>query len=188
MSYNKLFRHCFFGTAFFLSFMANVSGQTVINRSASITIPSLALVDIEPNSNTINLSYSNPSEAGSPMDVSGAVDNTKWLNYSSSNAISVTRAITVQISSGTIGSGLNLNLVASAYSGSGNGVSFATSAGSKVLSGTPQIILTGLSSCFTGNGSGNGHLLTFSLTVSNYGNIKFANSSALVITYTMVDL
>jgi len=161
--------------------------QTVINRSTSITIPSIALLDIEPSSSTISLSFIPPAEAGLAMDVSGGADNSKWLNYSSANSVSVSRAISVQISSGTLGSGLNLTLIASSYTGSGSGT-FATSAGSKVLSSTPQVLLTGLSSCFTGNGSGNGHLLTYTLGIANYGNIRFANNSSLVITYTMVDL
>jgi hypothetical protein len=142
-------------------------------------------MDIEPNNNLIQLSITAPVEAG--LAAQGNTDNTKWLNYTcclkSSDA---DRFITVSIGSGIVPVGLRLSLTASSYSGSGAGT-LGTSSGTLTLSTTDQTLISGIRGAYTGNGTGNGHRLTYQLEITNYSQLNFDNSTTIQIVYTIVD-
>jgi hypothetical protein len=156
-------------------------------NSASITLPNVVLLDIEPSASTIYLNFEQPTEAGSATVTSSATDNSKWLNYTSANATSTTRKITVQISSGSTPNGTVIDLTASSYSGSGDGVSLGTPGATLQLSGTSQNLITNISSCYTGDGQNNGHRLTYTFRITDYANIKTVIAGSMVINYTIVD-
>ena len=154
---------------------------------AMVTIPTVALMDIEPSSSGINLSFDQPTEAGLPTNSSNATDNSKWLNYTSANSSSSTRKITVQISSGNSPTGTVIDLTAAAYSGNGAGVSFGTPNTTIQLNTSVQDLITNISSCFTGDGQFNGHCLTYSFRIVNYVAIKTVIAGTMVINYTLID-
>ena len=160
----------------------SLSGNT-----ATVTIPSVALVDIEPSSGSISLVLTQPTEAGQTMTNSSATNNSKWINYSSSNSTAVTRKITVQITSGSVPSGLVIDLTASSYSGSGVGGTFGSPGSTIQINTSAQNLITGISSCHTGDGTSNGHQLTYTMRITNYANVKTVTSGTLLVNYTLMD-
>lgn len=171
------------------SFWAPVFGQvSTSSSSVSLTIPAIALLDIEPNVAPITLTFAAPTQAGLPLTVSSASSNsTKWLNYSSAiNAGGTTRTISAQVTSGTIPAGVSLRVQAGTYTGTGAGT-LGTPAGLVTLGPTAQTVVSGIGRCYTGNGGNRGHLLTYSMIISNYDLLNFSQSTNLQITYTISD-
>ena len=151
-------------------------------------IPEISLMDIEPNRSTITLALDAPTEAGSPLTaIADGTDNSKWINYSSSLApATLAKSITAQITGGTLPGGISLSLQASAYAGSGDGVT-GTSAGSITLSGVAQSIITGIGGAYTGNGAGNGHQLTYTLSITDHNALDFDESTTVEVTFTITN-
>ncbi len=152
-----------------------------------LSIPNVTLMDIEPGSGSIGLALSQPTEAGMPTINYSTTNNTKWINYTSCNTASVNRKISVAIASGTIPSGTVLDLTASAYSGNGKGGTFGAPSLTIQLSNSSQTLINGISSCYTGDGSDNGHCLTYNWRVVNYGQLKTTSASNLILNFTMTD-
>ena len=158
----------------------------------TITIPEVALLDIEPaGSNSITLGPSAPTEAGDPLDFSASTNTSLWMNYSSivGSSTEPSRDVTVAITSGTVPSGMSLTVEAAADAGNGGG-NVGTPWAQVTLSSTAQTIVTGVGSCYTGDGVNNGHQLTYSLSLSapsNYGDLDFDDATTLTVTYTLSD-
>lgn len=152
-----------------------------------VTIPNVALMDIEPSSGGINLTFEQPVEAGQPTVTTSATDNSKWLNYTSANSSNNSRKITVQISSGATPAGTVIDLKASAYSGSGAGVCLGIPGSTIQLTGNVQDLITNISSCYTGDGERNGHNLTYTFRITDYIAIKTVIGGTMVINYTLID-
>ncbi len=157
-------------------------------HDVSMTLPEVALLDIEPDNSSIVLYLSPPLEGGDPVIVAtGGTDHSKWLNYTSAISPSGTyRTVTAQITSGAVPSGLELSLQALAYSGSGAG-HLGTPTGSIVLSNVAQNIITGIGGAYTGNGSFQGHELDYSLTLLNHASLDFDEAATIEITFTITD-
>ncbi len=152
------------------------------------SIPEVALIDIESNSgNNINFTIIPSNESGSSMVVNETSEEQLWINYSSALASSkTTRTIVAEIAQGNLPRGVTLYLEASSYTGSGNGELGQPT--SKVsLSSQPVPIITGVGSCFTGDGVNNGHLLTFSVEVEDYSLLKPSEQSFFTVLYTITD-
>ncbi|HOZ85005.1 MAG TPA: hypothetical protein PK191_05910 [Niabella sp.] len=151
------------------------------HRTVSITLPTVALLDIHP-SGSINLKFSAPTEAGNPLV--NPSNNTKWLNYTSAVTAGTSRTVTAQLNQ-TI-PGVAIRVQAAAASGSGGGIR-GVSAGLVTIGTSPSIILSGIGGAFTGNDVNNGHQLTISLAPGNYANLS-AQTNSVVITYTLSDI
>jgi hypothetical protein len=176
------------GSLILLFSFSNIFGQTVANRTVSFTLPEVVLLDIEPGgSSSISLTLTVNPESGLPVSVTSATNSTLWINYSSCIPVGGNnRTITANVSSGTIPSGINIVLSAAAYSGIGEGT-FGTSSGSINLSGTPQVIVSGIGGCYTGDGINNGHLLNYSVNVSSFQNLQHNQSTTLQVAFTLTD-
>jgi hypothetical protein len=157
--------------------------------NVSISIPPVALIDIEPAiENSIHFSIVPSAESGaSPQVRKTSSGESLWINYSSAlqNAQS-RRSIVAEISEGILPEGISLNVEASRFQGKGKG-QLGQSTGKVSLSNQPQTIITGVGNCFTGDGQNNGHLLTFSIEVSDYAKISTADEVAFTILYTLND-
>ena len=157
------------------------------SHSISIEIPEVALLDLE-GTTSITLAPTEPTEAGEALDFSTATDNNVWVNYSSIVATGNTRTVTAAITSGSVPTGMNLKVTAGSFSGSGKGT-HGSSASQITLSGSEQNVITGIGSCYTGNGSSNGHNLTYQLDLvapENYADLVQANTS-ITVTYTLTE-
>lgn len=166
----------------FLLILNDSIGQTS-SVGVSFSLPSVALLDIEPNTNSINLSLTAPTEAGS-MVSNTASNNTKWINFSSAVTPGQTRRVSAQIS-GVMPNGLNLVLNTSTYSGSGAGT-LGNRVSPVTLTASSQTIINGIGGAYTGNGASNGYNLTFTLSISNYSQLR-SQSSTVSIIYTLID-
>ncbi len=175
----------------FLSVQMMAQDTHIASHSLTVTIPEVALLDIEPASNSVTLGATAPTEAGEPLDFTTATNTALWLNYSSiiGTAPDNSRAITVSVA-GTLPTGANLKVQAGSYSGSGAGTT-GTSAGLVTLAAvaTDYSLVTGIGSCYTGDGESNGHQLTYSLTenTGSYASLNFSTDYSLTVTYTLSD-
>ena len=158
-----------------------------------LDVPSVAIVDLEAAAGTtIYMGPDAPTEAGQPVDFSTQVNTGIWLNYSSVKSSSQfpTRDIEVAITSGPLPNGVDLTVVAGAYSGSGDGT-MGNPTGPVTLTSAPQVLINGIGSCYTGDGVNNGHNLTYSLSLSggagSYAALDADNSNTIQITYTISD-
>lgn len=158
-------------------------GQTTGQRNVSFTLPSVALLDVEPRG-SITLNFNAPTQAGQPI-VSPSSNTDKWLNYTSALAIGgVSRSITAAINR-TI-PGVQIRLQAASATGIGAGVR-GVSSGEIILSTVPQSIITGIGGAFTGSGPNNGHRLSFNLSILDYQNLSASDNNIIIIQYTISD-
>ena len=159
--------------------------SNVATHSLDISIPEVALVDIEGGA---SISYDlTANEAGNAL-ASESSDSDLWLNYTSVVASGATNKITVQIDA--LVPGVEIGLDVAAYSGtSGEGI-MGTAPGTTITLGTEAVdIITGIGSCYTGNGNANGHQLTYdiSLASGDFGNIVGGSADiSRTVTYTIV--
>lgn len=154
------------------------------STNVGITLPSIALLDIEPNNSAVLLELKAPTEAGTFLK-STQQTNAKWINYSSAVATGKYRSVTVQIEYGSVPTGTILKAQASAASG-GRGV-LGVSGGTITLSNSPQRIILNIGGAVTGNGANYGHGITYTLEVTNVGLLDFNNSGTVGIIYTLID-
>ena len=174
-------------------FTLNAQDDADDTHTVGITIPEVAILDIESaTSTTISLAPTEPTEAGLALDFSGATDNSLWLNYSSivGSTSDASRTVTVKIQSGAVPTGLLLKVTAAGDNGSGDGA-MGTSAAQLTLTGVAQSIITAIGSCYTGSPQLKGHQLTYVLELNaaagSYASIDFDESNNVVLVYTISD-
>jgi hypothetical protein len=165
-------------------------GQNTASRShqVSVVLPAIALLDIEPSGNTIELGLDEPLQAGLPVIAgSSSTDNTLWLNYTSAVTNGgPSRNVSVYVDGGVLPGGLLIKVQAAAYTGIGAGT-LGTPLGVINLNSFPQTLISGIRGAYTGDGVGNGHQLNYSIEINNYGEIIATSGSDLIITYTITD-
>jgi hypothetical protein len=161
-------------------------------HTLDIKIPEVAILDLETTgkSGVIAMEGQAPTEAGNALDFSKAVNSELWINYSSiiGKKTEPSREVTVQITDGTVPSGLEILVEAAKDANKGEG-NVGTPAGQLTLSTAAQSIITGVGSAYTGNGANAGHNLTYKLQLATgkYGDIDFDQSGSITVTYTLTD-
>lgn len=162
--------------------------QVTANVDVSISMPSVALVDILPSgSNSVTLQMTAPTEAGNTVGT-GSSNNTNWLIFTSAVTSGGSRSIKGDVV-GTLPAGIRLRLDVSAYVGSGLGFTGGNSyvTANKYLTNTPVSFIDNIKGAYTGITYGsNGFQLTYSLEIQNYANIR-SGTSNVTVRYTMVD-
>ncbi len=162
------------------------------NHTITISIPEVALVDIEPAATkNITLGFTAPTEAGQPI-VANAANTTLWLNYSSIKSVAdPTRNVSVKLNA--IIPGIDIHVTAAAATGSGGGT-LGTPSAQLTLSAADQTIISGIGSAYTGNGANNGHNLTYVLApgsgpggVAVYADLQATATTVATVTYTISD-
>nr|WP_314495217.1 hypothetical protein [uncultured Chryseobacterium sp.] len=167
----------------FLLFSCFIFPQTTGNRAVDVTLPVLALLDIEPAGN-ITMSFTAPADAGRPIIVP-TPNTTKWINYTSAiTSGGVSRRITASVNQ--VIPGITIRIQAAASSGTGGGI-LGTPTAAVTLSATAQTVISGIGGAFTGNGANNGHRLTISLSANTYANLSARTNTPIVITYTITE-
>lgn len=157
--------------------------QTSGSRNVNLNLQEIALLDIEPNTSTLNFSFTAPSEAGNTLTTPSA-NTTKWLNYTSAVRVGNTRNVTAHIDATLPGVAIKIQAGAVAAGGGG---ALGVSAGQVTLSTTPVNIITGIGGAYTGNGTNRGHQLTISLEVSDFSELSQTTNEVITITYTITD-
>ena len=158
-----------------------VYGQTTATVGASVNLPLVALLDVEP-SGSIALNFSAPSEGGTVLGNS-ATNSSKWINISSAVTSGLTRRITAQIS-GTVPNGVRLQIqTANATSGAGTRGTAITPI---FLTTSAQTIINSIGGAYTNSGSGQGYNLTYSLNIQTYSLLR-SGSSTFSVLFTLAD-
>ena len=159
------------------------------NHTITITIPEVALLDIElaGASKNISTTFTAPTEAGLPITGPTTGLNTLWLNYSSiveSAGADMSRTVTVSATSLVPGTVLNVSAGTPVVAGGSGGTVSAITA----ITGAPQNIITGVGSVYTGDGVGAGSNITYTLTAppAFYGSL-IAGATPVTVTYTLTD-
>ena len=179
------------------SFAQVVNDTKVATHLVTISIPEVALLDLEAPSTAITLAGTAPvnAEAGLPMTFGTAATNSAiWMNYSSIVKGALSRNVSVAITAGAVPTGLKLTVLASAASADGAGTKGTALATAHTLTGTSTSIVSGIGSTYTGDGANKGHNLTYQLgyaidEATNYAALRFIDTAAapLTITYTLSD-
>ncbi len=167
----------------FLAISCTVFGQdgATASHSLAFTIPNVAMVDVE-GANSISLSLQSPTEAGQGLGNSGT-NNTLWLNYSSTTHPSSTNSVKVRMEASL--PGLDLKITASADVNEGEGETGSPSS-TLTLSTSEQNLINSIGTCYTGDGTGKGHNLTYVLEAKNYSLIEYNSSpNSITIIYTI---
>lgn len=162
--------------------------RTIIQIILSIVLICLHFVADAQNSislspiNSIAMGFTAPIGPGSPIEP--VTDNSKWLNYN----ITVTPpdppvSISVEITSGTISGGLQLQLQAGTFNGTGGGAP-GIPTGVLTLSNIPQVLINNIGTCNTGIGVNVGHQLIYTMSISNYSALQ-SSSSIVNILFTI---
>ncbi|GAA5102879.1 hypothetical protein GCM10023210_44270 [Chryseobacterium ginsengisoli] len=177
-----------------LAASANMNAQdtNTDNHTITISVPEVALVDIEPAATkNITLGFTAPTEAGNPV-VANASNTTLWLNYSSIKSVAdPTRNVSVKLNA--IVPGVDIRVTAAAATGAGGGT-LGTPSAQLTLSAADQTIISGIGSAYTGNGANNGHNLTYALApgsgpggVAVYADLQATATTVATVTYTISD-
>ena len=179
----KLINRLLLATLFLSTTIAFAQDNNTDNHQVSIIIPQISLLDIEPEaSKDISITMVAPTEAGNAL--ADQTDNNLWLNVTSIVASGNTRSISTSIDAAV--TGLDLKVVAGAYSGAGFG-SWGTPATELTLGTTSQDLVTGIKSGYTLNGADNGYQLTYTVSPkahSDFGDIV-ADTESITVTYTL---
>lgn len=179
-------------TALAFTTQLNAQDSNTDNHTIGITIPEVALVDIEPAaSKNITMGFTAPTEAGLPITLTGT-NNTLWLNYSSIKSVTdATRTVSVKLNA--VIPGVDIKVTAAAATGSGAGT-LGTPSAQLILSAADQTIISGIGSAYTGDGANNGHNLTYALapgsgsgSVAAYADLQATTTAVATVTYTISD-
>lgn len=158
------------------------------NHTIGLSMPAVALLDIEPAaSKNISMEFSaSDLEAGNPIATSVA-NSSLWLNVTSIVPSGKTRKVTASVSD-NVPTGTTLKVTAASYTGTGEGT-FGTPGAQISLATTAANIITGIGSCYTGNGASNGYNLTYlwERNTGSFGSLLNATTS-VTVTYTLVQV
>lgn len=156
------------------------------NHVVTITVPEVALLDLEGSPKDLSMAFIAPTEAGSP--ITAPSNQTMWLNYSSivePTGADASRKVSVKAS--VLIPGVDIKVTAGTDAGSGAGTK-GTPVGSAVtLSTADQDLITGVGSCWTDTGLNKGHLITYAVSLTSgatYGSLV-SKDTPVTITYTL---
>ena len=162
-------------------------------HSVQITIPEIFILDIETSaSKTITFTAdASTLEAGSPLDFSTLTNTDLWLNFTSiKGAATDTRDITAAITSGTLPTGVSLEVGTAAATG-GVGALGTPVGAAVVLDGNVQNLVTGIGSAYTENGPNKGYNLNYALKLgaaaTSFSALTAAANTTLQVTHSITD-
>jgi hypothetical protein len=175
----------FAAIAMIVSFSNKLMAQDTHEAGDVITyqLNAMRIMDIEGTAPSLHLIQ--PEEAG--LAVPDVTSDLSWINYTSIIAAETTNKVTVVLTK-LPPAFTTLKVVAAAHAGTGDGT-YGTPSLELTLSESAQDIITGIGSCWTGNGDANGHKLTYTwgITPGNYATaVSVASASDITATYTII--
>ena len=157
------------------------------NINVRFSIPEIAVMDIEPAYNNIEFSVSASSNPGGEPVVEQISGESIWINYSSAiNTNGNKRSINAQLLDNSLPSGISFYVEASAASPFGS-INQGASTGKVKISSTPRPIISGIGSCFTGDGVNKGHEIKYFLEITDFDKIESKNNQVFTVMYTITD-
>jgi len=177
----------FFLFLIFISF--NSFAQSKAEHEINVSIPEVALIALQSEGeDAINFLVTAPDIAGQQVKLSKSEQPEIWINYTSLVRANQKRKITATVQ-GDIPPGFEIILKTSGGTGNGKG-QLGNPLDKVTLSNVPADVITGIGTCYTGQGTQNGYLLNYSLELINGGNLynKIRQTeSSLQIIYTLTD-
>ncbi len=173
----------------------NSEPENTYSHNLEISIPDVAIIGIagpEGNGSSILLTPDISNlEAGEAVDYSTATNNSLWLNYTSitdspgnGNGKPKPRTIKAEIDQ-NLPAAFDLLLEVGTVS-SGSGQTGTATQGKIALKKGPSTVVEDIGSCFTENGEGKGHRLTYSLGIKeNQLDKVMAAEYSVTVTYTI---
>ncbi|SOE22180.1 hypothetical protein SAMN06298216_2630 [Spirosomataceae bacterium TFI 002] len=166
--------------------MATLKGMSQSSKEeVSVSMPQVALMDIEPDNSTITFTIKTPTEAGQ-FDLVNSLNNVKWINYSSATQKSQRRGIYVQLTSGSVPKGTTLSITAANSSG-GEGV-LGLGSGTVPLSNSPKLLINNIGGAYTGNGANRGHAISYKLDITDVSKLDVDDSQTVTVSFTILDI
>ncbi|MBS3992592.1 MAG: hypothetical protein KGZ87_02630 [Bacteroidetes bacterium] len=175
-----------------------IACQTIIyaqhtDHNVSIVVPEVALLSIQNSTNQHTLDIVPIiNEAGE--DISFTTSKSEiWINYTSiiGSKTEPSRSVFMQITEGSMPSGLDLIMAISNDAGLGNGKMGIPVKSAAISSNQPTQIIDNIGSGYTGAGFNKGHQVVYAVQKnSQYNNFWLADKSTtttLQITYTLSD-
>lgn len=147
-----------------------MSGSLVAQDNVTAKFP--VQLSIPPKA-SINLAGSDPdlslvNDKSAQQILTPTSSNKTWINYSSIVEMNSTNSICASLGSGNLPAEVIIKLHISEDAGLGSG-DMGKPSDPIVLSNYPQAIITDIGSCYTGQGIGKGHLLTYTWAIApNY--------------------
>jgi hypothetical protein len=148
-------------------------------------LDAMRILDIEGTAPSLHLIK--PTEAGAA--VPDVTSDLSWINYTSIIETGTTNRVTVVLTK-VPPTFTTLKVVAASHAGTGNGT-YGLASGELTLASASeaQDIITGIGSCWTGDGNTNGHKLTYTwgITPGSYADaVSVASASDITATYTII--
>jgi len=130
----------------------------------------------------IYMNFTSSFDAGLPKKI--ITDNSQWLNYTTLvHPSDPTISISIELVSGSIPEGMELQVEASPYIGMSRGKPGRAS--KKItVSHMPRILIDNIGTCYTGSGRNEGHRLTFSFVITDYSKIQ-SGINSIYLQYTI---
>lgn len=157
------------------------------NINVRFSLPEIAVLDIEPGLGNVEFNIAAPGLAGGEPVVEHVSSETVWINYTSAILKNGNRrSINAQISEGSIPDGISLYIEASVASAFGS-ANQGNPVGKVQVTDQPRPIISGIGSCFTGDGIGKGHEIQYFLEISDFDQIKSIEDQVFTVLYTITD-
>ncbi|SHF53765.1 hypothetical protein SAMN05444274_106112 [Mariniphaga anaerophila] len=166
--------------------------SSTARHDVGITVPSMAIIDIEGagEGGSINLTVSADGiEAGDAVDFSTASNNELWLNYTAISG-GKSREISAKLENASLPSGVSLMLKVEGQTNGVGDLGEVVNTGSTALGTANSLkVVNGIGSCYTGNGTGSGHQLVYSLEMSDDGYSELVSGSnySTTVVYTITE-
>ena len=138
------------------------------NINVRFSIPEIAVMDVEPDYNNIEFSVAASANPGGEPVVEQISGESVWINYSSAIGRNGNkRSINAQLVENSLPEGISLYVEASSASPFGS-ANQGVSVGKVKISGEPRPIITGIGSCFTGDGVNAGHEIRYFVEITDF--------------------
>lgn len=155
----------------FLMLLISISCVSHSQNSISITNINPIYMDLTPTFN-----------AGLPKKI--ITDDSQWLNYTTLvHPADPTISITVELASGSIPEGLELQIEATSILGISKGKP-GIPTGKITVTHIPRVLLDNIGTCYTGSGRNEGHRITFSFVITDYSKL-LSGTTTIYVQYTI---
>jgi hypothetical protein len=134
------------------------------------------------NINPIYMDLTPSFNAGLPKNI--ITDDSQWLNYTTLvHPSDPTFSITVEIASGSIPEGMEMQIEASPYMGMSKGKP-GTPTGKITVTHIPRVLIDNIGTSYTGSGRNEGHRITFSFIITDYSKL-LSGITTIYVQYTI---
>jgi len=154
----------------------------VATQAFNTGVNEVALLAIEGSLSPAALQIVAPSKAGAPPENVSTSGST--LNYTAIVDASETKTVKVKVDS-NVPAGCTLSVAAAACASGSEGAVDADGAAKQALTTSDADFLTGIGSCYTGDGSSKGNALTYYLDITNWGTVASRAATSTTITFTL---